>query len=173
MRTDEELIKEFQNGSEEAFNELVKRHLRDTYGFFIKFTSDPIEAEDLAQDVFIKMYKALKKFKFQSKFKTYLYRANINMSNTYFKRNKWRNLLHLDQAPEPIYMDTSNEDEWKRNELWNAVSKLPSRQRMVVTMRISDEMPYKDIAKFMGISENSAKVNYHHAVKALKNQLEN
>ena len=95
------------------------------------------------------------------------------MSNTYFKRNKWRNLLHLDQAPEPIYMDTSNEDEWKRNELWNAVSKLPSRQRMVVTMRISDEMPYKDIAKFMGISENSAKVNYHHAVKALKDQLEN
>lgn len=173
MRTDEELIKEFQNGSEEAFNELVKRHLRDTYGFFIKFTSDPIEAEDLAQDVFIKMYKALKKFKFQSKFKTYLYRANINMSNTYFKRNKWRNLLHLDQAPEPIYMDTSNEDEWKRNELWNAVSKLPSRQRMVVTMRISDEMPYKDIAKLMGISENSAKVNYHHAVKTLKNQLEN
>ena len=173
MRTDEELIKEFQNGSEEAFNELVKRHLRDTYGFFIKFTSDPIEAEDLAQDVFIKMYKALKKFKFQSKFKTYLYRANINMSNTYFKRNKWRNLLHLDQAPEPIYMDTSNEDEWKRNELWNAVSKLPSRQRMVVTMRISDEMPYKDIAKLMGISENSAKVNYHHAVKALKDQLEN
>jgi len=173
MRTDEELIKEFQNGSEEAFNELVKRHLQDTYGFFIKFTSDPIEAEDLAQDVFIKMYKALKKFKFQSKFKTYLYRANINMSNTYFKRNKWRNLLHLDQAPEPIYMDTSNEDEWKRNELWNAVSKLPSRQRMVVTMRISDEMPYKDIAKFMGISENSAKVNYHHAVKALKDQLEN
>ena len=173
MRTDEELIKEFQNGSEEAFNELVKRHLPDTYGFFIKFTSDPIEAEDLAQDVFIKMYKALKKFKFQSKFKTYLYRANINMSNTYFKRNKWRNLLHLDQAPEPVYMDTSNEDEWKRNELWNAVSKLPPRQRMVVTMRISDEMPYKDIAKVMGISENSAKVNYHHAVKALKDQLEN
>ena len=44
---------------------------------------------------------------------------------------------------------------------------------MVVTMRISDEMPYKDIAKVMGISENSAKVNYHHAVKALKDQLEN
>ena len=173
MKTDEELIKEFQGGSEKAFNDLVKRHLTETYGFFIKFTADPVEAEDLAQDVFIKMYKALKKFRFQSKFKTYLYRANINMSNTYFKRNKWRNLLHLDQAPEPVYMETSNEDECKRNELWNAVSKLPSRQRMVVTMRISDEMPYKDIAKVMGISENSAKVNYHHAVKALKDQLGN
>ena len=82
MKTDEELIKQFQSGNEDSFNELVKRHLPGTYGFFIKFTADPVEAEDLAQDVFIKMYKALKKFRFQSKFKTYLYRANINMSNT-------------------------------------------------------------------------------------------
>ena len=60
MKTDEELIKQFQSGNDDSFNELVKRHLPGTYGFFIKFTSDPIEAEDLAQDVFIKMYKALK-----------------------------------------------------------------------------------------------------------------
>ena len=173
MKTDEELIKQFQSGNDDSFNELVKRHLPGTYGFFIKFTSDPIEAEDLAQDVFIKMYKALKKFRFQSKFKTYLYRANINMSNTYLKRSKWRNLLHLDQAPEPVHFDNTNEDQWRRDELWAAVSNLPSRQRIVVTMRIAEEKPYKEIAEVMGISENSAKVNYHHAVKALKNQLEN
>ena len=110
MKSDKELIKEFQGGNEEAFNQLVKRHLPDTYGFFIKFTSDTVEAEDLAQDVFIKMYKALKKFRFESEFKTYLFRANINMSNSYLRRNKWRNLLHLDQAPEPAYLDTSQED---------------------------------------------------------------
>ena len=69
MKTDEELIKQFQSGNDDSFNELVKRHLPGTYGFFIKFTSDPIEAEDLAQDVFIKMYKALKKFRFQSTLK--------------------------------------------------------------------------------------------------------
>ena len=173
MKTDEELIKQFQSGNEDSFNELVKRHLPGTYGFFIKFTADPVEAEDLAQDVFIKMYKALKKFRFQSKFKTYLYRANINMSNTYLKRSKWRNLLHLDQAPEPVHFDNTNEDQWRRDELWDAVSKLPSRQRIVVTMRIAEEKPYKEIAEVMGISENSAKVNYHHAVKTLKDQLEN
>ena len=65
-------------------------------------------------------------------------------------------------------MDTGLEDEWRRKELWDAVSKLPSRQRMVVTMRIAQEMPYKEISKIMEISENSAKVNYHHAVKTLK-----
>ena len=90
MRTDNELIKEFQEGKEAAFNELVDRYLSSTYGFFTKFTDSKEEAEDLAQDVFIKMYKALKKFRFESEFKTYLYRANINMSNTYLRRNKWK-----------------------------------------------------------------------------------
>ena len=168
MKSDKELIKEFQGGNEEAFNQLVKRHLPDTYGFFIKFTSDTVEAEDLAQDVFIKMYKALKKFRFESEFKTYLFRANINMSNSHLRRNKWRNLLHLDQAPEPAYLDTSQEDEWRRKELWDAISKLPKKQRMVVSMRIAKEMPYKEIALAMGINVNSAKVSYHHAIKTLK-----
>ena len=171
MKSDKELIKEFQGGREDAFNELVKRHLPDTYGFFIKFTANLVEAEDLAQDVFIRMYKALKKFRFESEFKTYLYRANINMSNSYLRRNKWRNLLHLDQAPEPAYTDTSQEDEWRRKELWDAISKLSPKQRKIVTMRIAQEMPYKDIALVMGVNENSAKVSYHHAIKSLKDVL--
>lgn len=173
MRTDNELIKEFQEGKEAAFNELVDRYLSSTYGFFTKFTNSKEEAEDLAQDVFIKMYKALKKFRFESEFKTYLYRANINMSNTYLRRNKWKNMLHLDQISEPQYIDTTNEDKWKRKELWNAIARLPKIQRMVVTMRTTENLPYKEIAKIMNISENSAKVNYHHAVESLKIFFEN
>ena len=173
MRTDNELIKEFQEGKEAAFNELVDRYLSSTYGFFTKFTNSKEEAEDLAQDVFIKMYKALKEFRFESEFKTYLYRANINMSNTYLRRNKWKNMLHLDQISEPEYIDTTNEDKWKRKELWNAIARLPKIQRMVVTMRTTENLPYKEIAKIMNISENSAKVNYHHAVESLKIFFEN
>ena len=173
MRTDNELIKEFQEGKEAAFNELVDRYLSSTYGFFTKFTNSKEEAEDLAQDVFIKMYKALKKFRFESEFKTYLYRANINMSNTYLRRNKWKNMLHLDQISEPEYIDTTNEDKWKRKELWNAIARLPKIQRMVVMMRTTESLPYKEIAKIMNISENSAKVNYHHAVESLKIFFEN
>ena len=59
MRTDNELIKDFQLGSEEAFNELVSRYLSKTYGFFRKFTDSNEEAEDLAQNIFIKMYTCL------------------------------------------------------------------------------------------------------------------
>jgi RNA polymerase sigma-70 factor (ECF subfamily) len=168
MRTDNELIKDFQEGSEEAFNELVKRYLSSTYGFFRKFTNSNEAAEDLAQNIFIKMYKALKKFRFESEFKTYLYRANVNMSNTYLRRSKWRNMLHLDQAPESSFIDNSVEDTWLKKELWDAIAILPKRQRMVMTMRLTQNTPYKEIANILGVSENSAKVSYHHAVNTLK-----
>ena len=101
MKKDRELIQEFQNGDEEAFNELVRRYLDLVHGFFQKITDDEMEAEDLAQNVFIKLFKSLKKFRFESEFNTYLYRVNANTANTYFKRNKWRNILHLTQTDEP------------------------------------------------------------------------
>ena len=58
MKTDRELIEEFQRGSDEAFNELVRRYLDLVYRFFQKITPDKMEAEDLAQTVFIKLFKA-------------------------------------------------------------------------------------------------------------------
>ena len=173
MRTDSELIKDFQRGSNEAFDELVSRHLSNTYGFFRKFTDSNEEAEDLAQSIFIKMYKALKKFRFDSEFKTYLFRANVNMSNTYLRRNKWRNMLHLDQAPEPTFVDVSVEDAWMKKELWDAIATLPKKQRLVMTMRLTNNHSYKEIAAILGISENSAKVSYHHAVERLKEKFKN
>ena len=173
MKTDHELIREFQDGNKASFDELVKRHLPDTYGFFIKFTADEVEAEDLAQDVFIKMFKALKKFRFESEFNTYLYRINVNTANTYFKRNKWRNMLHLDQAPDTGYVETSQEKQWRKEEVWAAVGRLPKKQRLVVMMRISQALPFKDIGNILDMTEGSAKVNYHHGIKRVKSLLGN
>ena len=168
MKKDRELIQEFQNGDEEAFNELVRRYLDLVHGFFQKITDDEMEAEDLAQNVFIKLFKSLKKFRFESEFNTYLYRVNTNTANTYFKRNKWRNILHLNQADEPSYVDNQQDREWKKEELWNAISKLPKKQRLVVMMRISEMLPFKDIGNILYMSEGTAKVNFHHGIKRIK-----
>ena len=111
MKSDQELIKDFQKGNNHAFNTLVEKHWYTTIGFFIKITGNQSEAEDLAQDVFIKMYKALKKFKFGAKFKTYLYRSNVNMANSYFRSKKWKNILHLDQVADNGYEDETIEKE--------------------------------------------------------------
>ena len=168
MKKDRELIQEFQNGDEEAFNELVRRYLDLVHGFFQKITDDEMEAEDLAQNVFIKLFKSLKRFRFESEFNTYLYRVNANTANTYFKRNKWRNILHLDQTDEPSYVDNQQDREWKKEELWNAISKLPKKQRLVVMMRISEMLPFKDIGNIIHMSEGTAKVNFHHGIKRIK-----
>ena len=60
MKNDNELIKKFQNGDNAAFDYLVREHLDEVYGFFVKITDDPMDAEDLAQDVFLKLHKSLK-----------------------------------------------------------------------------------------------------------------
>lgn len=171
MKTDHELIRAFQEGDYKAFDKLVTRHLQKTFKFFLRLTGNESDAEDLSQTIFLKMFKALKNFKFESEFKTYLYRANMNQGNSYLRRNRWRHLLHLDEIPEPGFRDTSQEDDWKRKELWDAIASLPAQQRMVVTMRIAQEMPYKQIAGILNVSENTAKVNYHYGVQTLKKQL--
>jgi RNA polymerase sigma-70 factor (ECF subfamily) len=168
MKNDNELIKQFQNGSVGAFDELVRRYLDEVHRFFIKFTNDPMDAEDLAQDVFLKLYKSLKKFRFEAEFKTYLYRVNVNTANNYLRRSRWRKWLHLDQSPEQIDDAADIESEWTKSEIWDAVAKLPTKQRLVVMMRVAQNMPHKDIAAVIGVSENSVKSSFHYGINQLK-----
>ena len=173
MQNDHDLIKEYQNGNISAYDQLIKNHLSNTVGFFFNITGDRMVAEDLAQDVFFKLYTHLKKFRFESKFSTYLYRVKLNAANSWLKRNKWKNILHLDQAPDKGERDTELEQEWTRKELWDAIAKLPNKQRKVVIMRIAKEMPYKEISEVTGMTEGTAKVNFHHALRSLKEWLNN
>ncbi len=168
MQNDHELIKKYQNGDQKAFETIVKRHLSNTIGFFFTITDDRMVAEDLAQDVFFKLFKNLKKFRFDASFTTFLYKVNLNTANSWLTRNKWKNVLHLDQTYEKGERDTEIEDEWNRKELWDSVAKLPKKQRSVVIMRIAQELPYKEISLMTGMSEGAAKVNYHHALNKLK-----
>ena len=173
MPEDNDLIRQFQYGDEKSFDKLVEKHLNNVFGFFLKVTRDSMTAEDLAQDVFMKLYKNLKNFRHESSFSTYLFRINANTANSWITRNKWKNILHLDQAPDRGEIDSSTESEWARKELWDGISRLPKKQRTVVMLRISDSLSYKEIAKVTGISEGSAKVNFHHAIKRLKEDLNN
>ena len=173
MLDDNELIQKFQNGDEKAFDQLVRNNLNNVFGFFMKVTRDEMSAEDLTQDVFMKLYKNLKNFRHDSNFSTYLYRINSNTVNSWITRNKWKNLLHLDQAPDKGEYDIKNETEWTKEELWNEISKLPNKQRRVMILRITDSLSYSEISKITGMSEGTAKVNFHHGLKKLKEVLSN
>jgi RNA polymerase sigma-70 factor (ECF subfamily) len=173
MLDDNELIQKFQNGDEKAFDQLVRNNLNNVFGFFMKVTRDEMSAEDLTQDVFMKLYKNLKNFRHDSNFSTYLYRINSNTVNSWITRSKWKNLLHLDQASDKGEYDIKNEAEWTKEELWNEISKLPNKQRRVMILRITDSLSYSEISKITGMSEGTAKVNFHHGLKKLKEVLSN
>ena len=171
MKNDHKLIKLFQKGDQTAYDRLVRKYLYNTVGFFRTITGDKMVAEDLAQDVFLKLFKILEKFRFQSAFSTYLYRINLNTANSWFTRNKWKNILHLDQTYERGEVDSDIEKDWARKELWDAISLLPKKQRTVVVLRISESLSYKEIALITKSTEGSAKVNYHHGINKLKELL--
>ena len=173
MKNDNELIQLFQKGDKTAYDMLVRKYLSRTVGFFFTVTGNKMLAEDLAQEVFFKLFKSLKNFRFQSAFSTYLYRINLNTANSWYRRKKWKNLLHLEQIFNLQKIDTTIEDEWINKELWNAVSNLPKKQRSVVIMRIAEELSYKEISAVTGMSEGTAKVNFHHALQSLKKVLNN
>ena len=168
MQSDHELIKLFQDGHQSSYDKLVKRHLQNTYQFFLKFTKDPMDAEDLAQDVYIKLYKTLHQFRFEAAFTSYLYRIQLNTANSFIRKARWKKFLHLDQTYEMGDTDYELEKQWSKKEIWDQVATLPKIQRMVLIMRIAQDLPYKDISGILGISEGSAKVNYHHGINQLK-----
>ncbi len=136
-----------------------------TVGFFYTITKNRMVAEDLAQDFFLKLFNTLKNFKFRLSSSTYLYRINVNTSKSWFDRNKWKNLLHLDQIFNQERKDTGVAKEWQNKEPWDAISKLPKKQRSVVVMKIAEELPNKEIYSITGITENTAKFNSHHVLQ--------
>jgi len=97
----------------------------------------------------------------------------MNQANTYFKRSRWRQFLHLDDQLDLVQNPENFDLSWTKKQLHQEIYKLPNKQKSIVMMRVIQKLPYKDISKILGISENSAKVNYHHALQKLKDVLGN
>jgi|TARA_B110000240_G_scaffold58723_1_gene66782 RNA polymerase sigma-70 factor (ECF subfamily) len=168
MPKDHDLIKQFNDGDRKAFDKLVTKHINMTYNYYYSITRDELEADDLTQRVFIKLYKSLKNFRFDAAFTTYLYRIKVNTLNSYFFKNKWRSFLHLDQVPELHVSDDNYEKKALSIELWNAIKTLPKKQRNVMNLRVSEGLSFREVGDVLNISEDAAKNNYSHGLKTLR-----
>jgi len=166
MEDDTTLIHGFLNGDIHCFNELIRRHEHWVHIMVNQIIKHREDSEDIAQDVFVKVYFSLKKFRFDSEFKTWLYRIIINRINNYFRKQKllswFGHELNEDITPEAIQ---TNQGEGK---LFTLTSRLPAMQRNIVHLRIYQDLPFKTIGKILSISENSAKVSFHKAKQNLK-----
>ncbi|MFA6540570.1 MAG: sigma-70 family RNA polymerase sigma factor [Bacteroidota bacterium] len=176
---DLELIQEFKKGNEQAFNKLVLRYQEKVYWVVRRFIPDHDDANDVAQNVFVKAYQSLHSFKGESSFYTWVYRIAVNLSLNEIRRKKVRKIFSIDdeRTNEPQSGDDHPLEKMEKAELkmmiQKAVDRLPEKQKKVFILRYFEELPYDDISVILKTSVGGLKANYFHAVKKIGEMIKN
>jgi RNA polymerase sigma-70 factor (ECF subfamily) len=175
-KTDPELIESFRNGNEQAFNLLVARHQERVYWAARRILGSHEDADDLVQEVFLKVYGKLHTFRGGSEFFTWLYRITVNAALNAARRKKLVEFFHIDALHDPAAGDDENPLETTvRNEqrtlFDRAVDGLPPRQKAVFMMRYHEGMKFEHIASVLGRSVGGVKSNYFHALRKIDRSL--
>jgi RNA polymerase sigma-70 factor (ECF subfamily) len=177
--TDEELCRAFLDGDEAAFGALVERYRTLVISLVRRFAPRPEDAADLAQQAFLRALEAsgrvFSRWRLTSPtpFRSWLVRIALNLAKNHARQgHRWRPALLTeveDAAADPRETPQESLERQERDRrLQAAVLALPRRQREVLTLRVDAGLPFRDIAETLGITENNAKVQFHHAVKRLK-----
>lgn len=158
--------------SNEEFNRLVLEHHGKIYGLFIGMVKTHEDADDLTQETFIKVHKNFSKFKGDSSIYTWIYRIAVNNGLNYIKKMKRRQYIGLENIDIKSEEKHSNISNHSKKILKKVILKLSAKQQMIIILRSFQELSYREISAIMNISENSAKVNFSHAIKNLKMKFE-
>jgi len=160
---------------EERFNEIVREFSERVYWHVRRFVNSHEDADDLVQDVFLKVWTALPSFRGEAQTYTWIYRIATNEALNWLRREKVRAALRFSSLDEEMErrIDADpwfNGDAAERN-LSKAVARLPERQRQVFILRYYDEMPYEEMAKVLDTSVGSLKASYHIAQEKIRETL--
>ena len=181
--TDEkELVERFQNGEKDVFNELVIKYQGKIYNLVYKYVSNSETARDLSQEIFIKAFRALPRFKRQSAFYSWLYRIAINLCIDFIRQQKRGQTLSFEDlttggSDGVVFNDVSPlpPDQVEAKELGHiigkAVEQLPPKQQRVFNLRYHGGLQLKEIAAELDRSEGTIKAHLHHAHKRLQTLL--
>ena len=169
MVDDKTLILEFLDGNVESFNTLILQHEGWVHGMILQVVRHKEDTEDLCQDIFVKVYFKLKRFRFESTFKTWLYRIVINSINNYFRKQKLLTWFGQDLKEELATEEHDNST--KKDTIYKMTYQLPKTQRNIVLLRIYQDLSFNTIRNILSISENSVKVSFYKAKENLKEYL--
>ena len=173
-----ELVRKSQLGDKAAFEQLVIRHQDLVFSLAYKLTGNREMANDVAQEAFIRAWKAIEKFRGDSTFSTWIYRITVNTAWTLRKKAKKHNTLNIDDTYEPIVIDEKKDPELVAinsdlsSVLINALDKIPIEQRIIVELKNIEGRSHKEIADYLDISVTAAKVSLHRAHQKLSQILE-
>ena len=177
--SDSELLVEFRNPvtKEKAFTCIIKKYQEKLYWHLRRMVVDHDDANDVLQNVMIRVWNGLENFREDSQLYTWLYRVATNECLTFLEQQKKRaavSLSDVESGLENKIKADQNFDgkklEWK---LQLGIQQLPEKQRIVFQLRYYDEMPYEEMSRVLETSEGALKASYHHAVKKIEDYIKN
>ena len=179
VTSDTELLIQFRDPvmKEKAYTAIIKKYQEKLYWHIRRMVVDHDDANDVLQNVFIRIWKGLGNFREDSQLYTWLYRIATNECLTFLEQQKKRATLSLsdidnglsDKIKADHHFD-ANKLEWK---LQLGIQQLPEKQRVVFQLRYYDEMPYEEMSRILDTSEGALKASYHHAVKKIEDYIKN
>jgi RNA polymerase sigma-70 factor (ECF subfamily) len=177
--SDSELLVQFRNPitKEKAYTSIIKKYQEKLYWHIRRMVVDHEDANDVLQNVLIRVWNGLENFREDSQLYTWLYRIGTNECLTYLEQQKKRASVSFSDVESGLsnkikadkHFD-SNKIEWK---LQLAIQQLPEKQRVVFGLRYYDEMPYEEMSRVLETSEGALKASYHHAVKKVEDYMLN
>jgi RNA polymerase sigma-70 factor (ECF subfamily) len=165
---DDTIVARVQQGDREAFAVLVTRYQRMVFALALRMTGSRDEAQDVTQTSFLNAFRRLADFRGEASFKTWIYGIALNECRMLHRRAKGD--FSLDEVAEPVAHATGGHP-LDRVVLGKLVARLPDKQRAALTLRVCEDLSFREIGALIGASEASAKVNYFHAVKKLRGWL--
>lgn len=182
--SDRELVARAQRQDRDAYNELIQRYHKKIYALVYNMTSNKEDAEDVVQEVFFKAYTALKHFKGDSSFYTWIYRIAVNRTINFVKKRKKRAGLSLDDVEggverDPTYVELSAKESPFRDatlselqeKLNTALQTLSEKHRTVVVLHDIQGVPHDEIAKMLGVSSGTVRSRLFYARQILQSEL--
>lgn len=177
--TDIELITKTMAGDQSAYADLVKRHQRFVFTLALRFTKNREDAEEVAQDCFIKAYRSLDSFKKESKFSTWLYTIVYTTAMTSLRKKRLDTAsiddegIHIQLAQASSGYDVNNAENRSRSFYLNqAIEQLSADDAAIITLFYKGEQSIEEIAQTLDIEANSVKVRLFRARQRLKEKLE-
>lgn len=178
--SDEALLGEFLAGDDEAFGELVRRNEPLVLALVRRYARTPEDARDLAQRTFLRAFEAARRAFHRAPrgavpFRRWLVRVAVNLAKNHLRDEGRAPRASLESLEGAAAQGPSAPDDLLHTEraarMRREVLRLPRRQREVLTLRIDAELPFAEIALALGVTENAAKVSFHHATRRLREAL--
>lgn len=171
-QTDIEIIRECQKGREEAFHVLVERYQRRVLSLGYQMLGNFESARDIAQEAFLRVFKAIDRFDTTKNFYTWIYQIVVNLAIDHLRKERGRRAYGLDDAPEPVDGNDVPDELASRSEtrvrVRQTLDRLPAKYRTVLTLRDLQGMGCEEIAEVIGTNSATARWRLHRARQLFK-----